>query len=141
MECSRRHQPQALLGSQRGLLDGPAQGLQCLSSPWVCVFSIKETWEAACRAVCGSRSPQLCVRCPSVLAARREQLCSARVPGSATQAGCGLVCFLNLGVLGRWDENSFSVSFSKKNETMQLILSQQHLVSTHSAITVCQLEF
>lgn len=37
------------------------------------------------------------------------------------------------------DENTFSVSFSEKNETLPLILSQQYLVSFPSAITVCQL--
>lgn len=76
--------------------------------------------------------------------------CSLPGGSSCAALGCqdrphrqavALVCFLNLGVPGRGDENSFSVSFSEKNETMQLILSQQHLVSIHSAITVCQLEF
>lgn len=60
--------------------------------------------------------------------------CSLPMGASYAVLGCqdrphmhavALVCFLNLGVLGRGGENTFSVSFSEKNETIQLILSQR----------------
>lgn len=36
------------------------------------------------------------------------------------------VCFLNLSVLVTGDKNTLTFSFSDINETIQLILSQQH---------------
>lgn len=39
------------VGVKEAHLMALAQGLQCLSSLRVCIFAIKEIWEAACRAV------------------------------------------------------------------------------------------
>lgn len=88
-----------------------------LSSLWGCIFSTKAIWEAACPAVRGSGSPQLCVHCPVVLSAQRGQLCSTRVPGSATHAGAGFGLFSESGCPnygGGWG----TFPFSNRNKTI-----------------------
>ena len=102
VECSRRHSPRPC-GSQRGPPHGPAQGLQCLSSLRVCVFSIKEIWEAACRAVLWEPGHRGCV---SVI------LAGPAGPGSGARAGhtrkaLALVCFQNLDVPVMGDNTLF----------------------------------
>lgn len=109
MECSRRHSPRPC-GSQRGPPHGPAQGLQCLSSLRVCIFSIKEIWEAACRAVWWEPVHRSCVSV--ILAGPAVQGSGART--GHTRKALALVCFLNLDVLVMGDNSTFSLSDTKE---------------------------
>lgn len=136
VECSRRHSPRPC-GSQRGPPHGPAQGLQCLSSLRVCVFSIKEIWEAACRAVLWEPGHRSCV---SVI------LAGPAVPGSGARAGhtrkaLALVCFQNLDVPVMGDNSAFSLLDTKE---LYNYFFPSHILSNdgHSrSECVCQLVF